>query len=169
VGYRFPSKTIRYEGDPDTDFTGLWIDVRQVRSGAEFMALTKNTYWADLHVVMAPFVLAWNVEGPTATEVERDAIGKLVPGHTATDLTYGELPPPAEAGPDVFLTVPVEVKGWIHGKLIESMFHRKEEAEAPKGKALATVSAPTPNGLPATMEAKTPARRSSSRKRSATT
>jgi hypothetical protein len=169
VGYRFPSKTIRYEGDPHSEFAGLWIDVQQVRSGAEFIALTKNTYWADLHIIMAPFVLAWNVEGPTATEVERDAIGELVPGHTATDLTYAVLPAPADAGPDVFQSVPVEVKTWIHTKLIDSTFHREEEAEAPKGKAAATISVPTPNGLPATMEAKTPARRSSSRKRSATT
>lgn len=161
MGFRYRARTIRYEGDAGSPFEGLWIEVTQVRTGAEYTALAKNEYWIDLHPVMAPFVVGWNLDGVVADPVERDAIGAVVDAHTAYELTYAPLPPPAEAGPDVFDKVPVEVKQWIHRKLLESIFYRDDDGGATraKGKASSNPSAPTPAGAPNTTAVSTEPKR----------
>jgi len=160
LGFRYRPRTIRYEGDPGTDFEGLWIDVLQVRTGAEFQALTQNSYWADLHEVMAPFVVGWNLEGAVADPVERDAIGTVVEARTAYELAYAPLPPPAEAGADVFSKVGPEVKAWIRAKLQESLWYRDEPdggATRAKGKVSGNSSGDSPAGEPsATAEISAP-------------
>jgi hypothetical protein len=130
MAFRNPGKIIRYEGEPGTEVEGFWIDVRQVRTGDAFAALTKNSYWIDLHEAMSPFVIAWNFEGEVLEEVEKPEIvgvGVTVPARTTYAVRYEPLPPPAEAGPEIFTKVAVEVKQWILLKLQGSLFHRDED------------------------------------------
>jgi hypothetical protein len=127
MAFRNPGKIIRYEGEEGTDVEGFWIEVRQVRTGDAFAALTKNTYWIDLHEAMAPYVVSWNFEGEIVDEVEKPAIGDVVPARTTYAVRYEPLPPPAEAGGEIFNKVATEVKQWILLKLQGSLFHRDED------------------------------------------
>lgn len=127
MAFRNPGKIIRYEGEADSPVEGFWIEIRQVRTGDAFAALTRNTYWVDLHEAMAPFVVGWNFEGEVLDEIQKEAIGEVVPARTTYAVRFEQLPPPAEAGPEIFSKVAVEVKQWILMKLQGSLFHKDDD------------------------------------------
>lgn len=154
MAFRNPGKIIRYEGEPGTPVDGFWIEIRQVRTGDAFAALTKNSYWIDLHEAMAPFVVGWNFEGEVLDEIQKEAIGEVVPARTTFAVRFESLPPPAEAGPEIFNKVAVEVKQWILLKLQGSLFHRDEDP----GKERSS-SEPMPDGEPSETPAVTSKRR----------
>lgn len=154
-------KVIRYEGEPGTLFDGLWVDVVQVRHGDVWTLLNETRHWIDLHELMAPYVVGWNVEGTTIEDVERDAVGKVVPARTAQTVRMSELPPPAEAGPDVFPKIDLEVKAWILLKLRESILWREPDPE----KKETPPSGNAPAGTPDETAAKSSTSRKSRRAR----
>ena len=160
MAFRNPGKIIEYHGEKGTPLEGFWIKVRQVRTGEAYAALTRSTYWIDLHEAMAPYVIDWNFEGEIFENVEKPAVvavGVNIPARTTVAIRYELLPPPAEGGPDIFNKVAVEVKEWILIKLRESILHRDDDggASGAKGKVAGSSSAPGPDGEPSATPAST--------------
>lgn len=151
MGYRYPAPVIRYEGDADSPFAGLWVEVRQLRSGPEFIALMNVKYRQDEREIAAPYIVGWNVEGPDSVDVTVPAVvldGKeIIPERTRTEVRYAELEPPAVAGADVFLSVPPEVEQWVIGRLVDSLTHRPDD---PKASGRIVAPAPLPSSAPTT-------------------
>lgn len=172
MGYQIQQRLITYQGDPDTEFEGLEITVRQMRTGAEMTALRTAKIWADLHDLLAPYIVAWNIEGPAAITEEVPAIMSgdvvTVPARMRTITRMEPLPPPAEYGPAIFESVPLSVKEWILARMFETMSYREEDPKKENGR-----SEPMPSGkpdtTPETVAAKPRRSRSSSRKLSAAT
>ena len=160
-----PGRTFEYHGAEGSDLEGAWIKVRQVRIGADVEALISAAYVADLHAVMAPFILDWNLSGKQIVEVEVPAIVRpdgteAAPARTRKESRDTELPAPADAGPDVLLAIDNEVRNWIVTCLLESLSGKTDP------KALTTPSSPSPSGAPeAAKETTSPRRRGSSQKR----
>lgn len=145
----YPEKVITYTGEPGTPLEGIEVRLNQLRLGADVEALVSARYVADIHAVIAPFVVGWNVGGKQIVEIDVPAVlspeGKeLIAARIRKESRTVELPPPAEAGPDIFLAITPEVRDWIIGRLYESVGHRDADPKAPKNE-----SGPSPDGAPA--------------------
>lgn len=140
MGYHYPAPVIRYEGDPESEFAGLWIRINQVRTGEELRALRGATYWRDLIPVMAPYIVEWNYEGLREYTETIPAEGGL-PEREVVRLRREELPAPADE-PDALKLVDVPVLSWIYTRLFASVGWRPE-GDDPKAQ---TPSGDTPSG-----------------------
>lgn len=131
AGYRGPGSGTpiperrRVEGGEGTPFAGFWVELDAGLTNGQREALRRNTYWWDLHRLMAPLVLGWNYVAETVEAVAEppvygeDGATELVPARTVHRVTGEEwLPPPCDAGPDVFLRVDAATKRWIRDRLI---------------------------------------------------
>lgn len=143
MGYRYPAKTIRFDGDPETPFAGLWVDLVQVRTGEELRALFSNQYQRELNEVMAKYIVAWNYMGMQLVTETVPADGAL-PEREASRLVEAELPAPCDH-PEVMAVVDPDVLSWLHTKIVAT-YRWKPESDDPKA---GTPSSDTPNGEPA--------------------
>jgi hypothetical protein len=147
----YPEKVITYTGEPGTPLDGIEVQLKQLRLGADIEALVSATYLIDLHAVVAPFVVGWNVGGKQIVDVEVPAVlgadgTEIVPARTRKETEYVQLPPPAEAGPDILLAISPEIRDWIVGRLYATVGHRDTDP-----KASSPTSGPSPNGEPDAM------------------
>lgn len=87
------------------------------------IAIDGDRKWNDLFAAMAPMVVAWNLTARVSGTNE-----------------YEPIPPPAEAGPDVFRALEPKVTAWLAMKIRAAQY---EIDDLPKE---STPSAPTPGG-----------------------
>lgn len=88
--------------EPEPGFDPLTVTVKSGLTFAELKAmppLTQETLYADIQQQIAPYILAWNVEG-------RNEHGETV-----------TLPPPAEAGPAIFEAADPLITIWLYNEL----------------------------------------------------
>lgn len=122
-GFRGPRERRRIDGAAGSPLEGFWIEVDGGLTNGEIAALRRNTYWVDLHRLMAPAVVGWNYVAEIIEEVEvPEEIGpegqQLAPARTVARVVGEEwLPPPAEAGPEVFWRLDEPTKQWILNRL----------------------------------------------------
>jgi hypothetical protein len=138
---------------------GLWMEVADVE------LLGRLRYDVDLFRACAPLVLAWNVAAPVYDDEPIPAEtwdGVAVPERTVPRLAGWErLPPPAEAGPDVFLRVPDQrTLTWIFARLrnfgaepdaafLKSLARRgPTRASTTDGAPPSSPASPSPTGSP---------------------
>jgi len=119
LGYRYPVQTIRYEGDPETPFAGLWVEVKQVRTGSEIRALLGNRFQVDQNAVMAPYILGWNLVGLVEITETLPATDTM-PEREIVRLEEQELPFPCDH-PEILRVLGADELAWIHGKLLSSV------------------------------------------------
>lgn len=124
-------KIVRIEGEPGTEFDGLWLDVRKVQTWPEYNALIEALYWADIHEQLAFYIQDWNLTATRIVEETKPAImdGETViaPERVRRIAREAPLPSPAVGGADVFLTLPSDTKSWLRLQVIASMYHRDDD------------------------------------------
>lgn len=105
-GWRPKGATRRIEPNPqvwpqlaaDEGEIGLWAEVRDDLTFAQINAIPfgGDVVWRNAWEAIAPYVIDWNAEG---LDVETG--------------DYAPLPPPAQAGPEVFEQTPKAVTTWL--------------------------------------------------------
>jgi hypothetical protein len=152
-GYRTPPRYRVVHGAEGSQYEGLWAEIRSNLLGGEIDALNADQTWRSLERLMAPFVVAWNVVAPVMeldaipAEIGPDGKTEVMPERHETRLRDELLPPPAEAGPDVFRRVDKNVKWWLKTQLSIAPMVQGEETLKPS-----TRSGLTPDGPPAAIE-----------------
>lgn len=159
-GYRPPARYIRIEGPPDTDFAGMWAEVRSNLLGAEVVALRSANYFVDLHRQMAPLIRAWNYMAPVECErvepavMSEDGKTEIIPERTVVTVEWEALPPPAEAGPEVLERVDGNTKVWLRAeilfapiRILDAKPAKEPKDDTPEGKSLGHAE-PTADGMP---------------------
>lgn len=130
AGFRPATRVLRFQAGPDDPLPALWVEVRALAYGAELTALTSRTYFHDILDFLSPYVVGWNAPGVQLVERVIPAAGEL-PERTVQDPVDVMLPPPAEAGPDVFGAIAADdlpaVWTWIRGVVIRSAYERPDE------------------------------------------
>lgn len=153
--YSFPGRIIRVEGTDDSECAGLWADLRQIRTGAEYRALsTTGQKWGDVVRTMAPYIVAWNIEGieevtETVPAVLAEDGSITEPEFVRVTLTRASVPPPAEAGPDVLIGCAAPVRYWLLARLIETLWYRADDPKSSRRLSSDTPPGPSSETSPA--------------------
>lgn len=133
---RRPAIYKQMTGEPGSQFAGLWLETQSNLLGVEIRVLGSLTYWADIHVALAPYIRSWNIQGPHEVMVTRPAVLHsdgttiLVPERQVAEIEWRVLPAPMVAGPEVFESIDQLTKVWIWNQVRTAPY--KQDADLGK-------------------------------------
>jgi hypothetical protein len=140
---------------------GTWATIRGNPTNGQVQAISQpNALWTDVGPWLAPLVKAWGVMVEEVTWKEIPAVlaedgTETTPARrVAESIEMVPLPPPSEAGWEVFLRCDPDVRNWVHEQAILARLHVLGEMGLGKSsngvtpQASATSSGSTPDGTP---------------------